>query len=35
MKDRSGQLVTEQEAELKAWEIYFKDLLNQKGNNNI
>ena len=34
MKDRNGKLVTEQEAMLKVWESYFKELLNQERNNN-
>ena len=34
MKDRNGKLVTEQEAVLKVWDSYFKELLNQKRNNN-
>ena len=34
MKDRNGKLVTEQEAVLKVWESYFKELLNQERNNN-
>ena len=34
MKDRIGKLVTEQEAVLKVWECYFKELLNQERNNN-
>ena len=34
IKDRNGKLVTEQEAVLKVWESYFKELLNQEGNNN-
>ena len=34
MKDRNGKLVTEQEAVLKVWESYFKELLNQDRNNN-
>ena len=34
IKDRNGKLVTEQEAVLKVWESYFKELLNQGGNNN-
>ena len=34
MKDRIGKLVTEQEAVLKVWESYFKELLNQERNNN-
>ena len=34
MKDRNGKLVTEQEAVLKVWESYFKELLNQEINNN-
>ena len=33
MKDRNGKLVTEQEAMLKVWESYFKELLNQERNN--
>ena len=28
MKDRNGKLVTEQDAVLKVWESYFKELLN-------
>ena len=35
MKDRNGKLVTEQEAVLKAWENYFKELLNQERNNDL
>ena len=34
IKDRNGMLVTEQEAVLKVWESYFKEVLNQEGNNN-
>ena len=34
IKDRNGKLVTEQEAVLKVWESFFKELLNQEGNNN-
>ena len=34
IKDRHGKLVTEQEAVLKVWENYFKELLNQEGRNN-
>ena len=34
IKDRKGKLVTEQEAVLKVWESYFKELLNQERNNN-
>ena len=34
IKDRNGKLVTEQEAVLKVWESYFKELLNQDINNN-
>ena len=34
IKDRNGKLVTEQEALLKVWESYFKELLNQERNNN-
>ena len=34
VKDRNGKLVTEQEAVLKVWESYFKELLNQERNNN-
>ena len=34
IKDRHGKLVTEQEAVLKVWESYFKELLNQERNNN-
>ena len=34
IKDRNEKLVTEQEAVLKVWESYFKELLNQEGNNN-
>ena len=34
IKDGNGKLVTEQEAVLKVWESYFKELLNQEGNNN-
>ena len=34
MKDRNGKLVTEQDAVLKVWESYFKELLNQERNNN-
>ena len=34
MKDRNGKLVTEQEAALKVWESYFKELLNQERYNN-
>ena len=34
IKDRNGKLVTEQEAVLKVWESYFKELLNQERNNN-
>ena len=34
MKDRNGKLVTEQEAVLKVWESYSKELLNQERNNN-
>ena len=30
MKDRNGKLVTEQEAVMKVWESYFKELLNQE-----
>ena len=33
IKDRNRKLVTEQEAVLKVWEIYFKELLNQERNN--
>ena len=35
MKDRNGKLVTEQEAVLKVWESYFKELLNQERNNDL
>ena len=35
IKDRNGKLVTEQEAVLKVWESYFKELLNQERNNNL
>ena len=34
IKDRNEKLVTEQEAVLKVTESYFKELLNQEGNNN-
>ena len=34
IKDRNGKLVTDTEAVLKVWESYFKELLNQEGNNN-
>ena len=34
MKARNGKLVTEQEAVLKVWESYFKELLNQERYNN-
>ena len=34
MKDRNGKLVTEQEAVLKVWVSYFRELLNQERNNN-
>ena len=34
MKERNGKLVAEQEAVLKVWESYFKELLNQERNNN-
>ena len=34
IKDKNGKLVTEQEAVLKVWESYFKELLKQGGNNN-
>ena len=34
VKDRNGKLVTKQEAVLKVWESYFKELLNQERNNN-
>ena len=30
MKDRNGKLVKEQEAVMKVWESYFKELLNQE-----
>ena len=33
MKDINGKLVTEQEAVLKVWKSYFKELLNQERNN--
>ena len=31
IKDRNGKLVTEQEAVLKVWESYFKELLNTES----
>ena len=34
IKDRNWKLVTKQEAVLKVWESYFKELLNQERNNN-
>ena len=34
IKDGNGKLVTQQEEVLKIWESYFKELLNQEGNNN-
>ena len=34
IKERHGKLLTEQEAVLKVWESYFKELLNEGGNNN-
>ena len=34
IKDINGKLVTEQEMVLKVWESYFKEPLNQEGNNN-
>ena len=34
IKDRNGKLVTKQEAVLKVWESYSKEILNQEGNNN-
>ena len=34
IKNKNGKLVTEQEAGLKVWESYSKELLNQEGNNN-
>ena len=34
IKDRNGKLVTEQEAVLKVWESYSKELLEQERNNN-
>ena len=34
IKDTNGKLVTEQGAVLKVWQSYFKELLNQEGNNN-
>ena len=34
IKDGNGKLVTQQEEVLKVWESYFKELLNQEGNNN-
>ena len=34
IKDRNGKLLTEQEAVLKVWESYFKELLNQERNSN-
>ena len=35
IKEINGKLVTEQEAVLKVWESYFKELLNQEENNNV
>ena len=34
IKDRNRKLVTEQKVVLKVLESYFKELLNQEGNNN-
>ena len=34
IKDRNGKLLTKQEAMMKVWENYFKELLNQEGKNN-
>ena len=35
IKDRNGKLATEQEAVLKVWESYFKELLKEGNNNDL